>query len=570
MTAVAAEPGHDRTPHVHNMLASAVAGRPVEVVAGRPGEQAWSDGHTITLSPSEDPRKAIEAVVVHSALIGAGSLSSELMRSLLWHSRLRRRFLKIEGPRAVAELRDLLPRSLAYMIRDDIARLSDSPAASLALARTGSAFPESGLYLGAIRPRQVLAALPTDAATPECRDSGERSAAAAGSTHPVPPTQMPDDSFFFSAANGSLLMGRLLRALLRGAGLAGTDGPVGGRSMSQLSAAGHARSTAVIGTTVADDPVTSPSGRGFRYPEWDSRSGRYRPEWCTVRVVESDDRPQGSMVNPDLGMRRPLSRLGTGFGIRRRQPYGDDIDLDAAVEDRVCALTTQESDGAFYLATGRDRRDLSALILLDISGSTAEPGVGRVRIHDHQRIAVAALATTMQRLGDRVAVYACSSHGRHNVRLTTLKTFAECNERSLLARLNQLEPCGYSRLGAAIRHGASIINQSGGTTRRLLIVVSDGLAFDHGYDLDHGARDVRKALAEVRSRGTGCLCLTVGATAPSEDLPLVFGTAAYAAVPRPDQLAPVIATLCQAALRTAEVRRNQSGHRKDHRSDADA
>lgn len=557
MTTVAAEPGHSGAPHVHNMLASAVAGRPVEVVAGGPGEQAWSDGHTITLDPSEDSRKAIEAVVVHAALIGAGSLSSELMRPLLWHSRLRRRFLKIEGPRAVAELRDLLPRSLNYMICDDIARLSDSPAASLALARTQAATPESGLYLGVLRPRQVLAVRPTGTATPEDKVTGERSGVAEGATSPVPPTPMPDDSFFFSAGNGSLLMGRLLRALLRGAGLAGTDGPVGGRSMSPLGAAGRARSTAVIGTKVADDPATSPSGRGFRYPEWDSRSGRYWPEWCTVRVVEPDDRPQGSMANADLGMRRPLSRLGTGFGIRRRQPYGDDIDIDAAVEGRICALTTQESDGAFYLATGRDRRDLSALILLDISGSTAEPGVGRVRIHDHQRIAVAALATTMQRLGDRVAVYGFSSHGRHNVRLTTLKTFAEYNERSLLGRLHQLEPCGYSRLGAAIRHGASIIDQGGGTTRRLLIVVSDGLAFDHGYDLDHGARDVRKALAEVRSRGTGCLCLTVGASAPSEELPLVFGTAAHAAVARPDQLAPVIASLCRAALRTAEVRRHQ-------------
>lgn len=554
---------------MYSMVASAVAGQPVAVVAGGPGEPAWSDGHTITLDPSEDSRKTIEAVVVHAALIGADSLSSELMRPLLWHSRLRRRFLRIEGPRAIAELRDLLPRSLNYMICDDIARLSDSAAASLALARTRSAIPESGLYLGVLRPRQVLAVRPSGTATPEAKDSDERSGVAEGSTQPVPPTRMPGDSFFFSAGNGSLLMGRLLRALLRGAGLAGTDGPVGGRSMPQLGAAGRARSTAVIGTKVADDPVTSPSGRGFRYPEWDSRSGRYRPEWCTVRVVEPDDRAQGSMTNADLGMRRPLSRLGIGFGIRRRQPYGDDIDIDAAIEGRICALTTQESDGAFYLASGRDRRDLAALILLDISGSTAEPGVGRVRIHDHQRIAVAALATTMRRLGDRVAVYGFSSHGRHNVRLTTLKTFAEYNERSMLARLHQLEPGGYSRLGAAIRHGASIIDQGGATTRRLLIVVSDGLAFDHGYDLDHGARDVRKALAEVRSRGTGCLCLTVGATAPSGDLPLIFGTAAHAAVPRPDQLAPVIASLCRAALRTAEVRRHQSGHRKGHRSDAD-
>ncbi|SEQ19117.1 von Willebrand factor type A domain-containing protein [Mycobacterium sp. 88mf] len=567
MTAVAAEPSPDGSPHLHNMLASAVAGQPVEVVAGGPGEHAWSDGHTITLNPTEDSRSAIEAVVVHAALIGAGSLSRELMRPLLWHSRLRRRFLRIEGPRAVAELRNLLPRSLDYMIRDDIAKLSDSPAGSLALARTSFAIPESGLYLGALRPHQVLAAMPNSSATPEAHNSGERSAAAEASTQPVPSTRMPDDSFV-AAGNGSPLIGRLLHALLRGSGLAATDGPVGGRSMSQLGAAGRASSTAVIGVNVTNELVTSLSGKGFRYPEWDSSSGCYRPEWCTVRVVEPDEHPQGSMANPDLGMRRPLSRLGTGLGIRPRQPYGDDIDIDAAVEGRICALTAQESDGAFYLARVRDRRDLSALILLDVSGSTAEPGVGQVRIHDHQRIAVAALATTMQGLGDRVAVYGFSSHGRHNVRLTTLKTFAEYNERSLLARLSQLEPCGYSRLGAAIRHGASIIDQSGGTTRRLLIVVSDGLAFDHGYDLDHGARDVRRALAEVRSRGTGCLCLTVGATAPSEDLRLVFGTAAHAAVPRPDRLVPVIASLCRAALRTAEVHRHRSERRKDQRSDA--
>jgi nitric oxide reductase activation protein len=307
---------------------------------------------------------------------------------------------------------------------------------------------------------------------------------------------------------------------------------------------------------IAEEPGKSSASKAFRYPEWDNRIGGYRPEWCTVRVVEPELHASGSVAAADLGMRRPLSRLGTGPETRGRQSHGDDIDIDAAIENRVGAHTSPEPDEQVYLATVRDRRDLSALILLDVSGSANEPGVGRVQIHDHQRAAVAALATTMHRLGDRVAVYAFSSHGRHNVCLTALKTFAEHHDGALLARLHHLQPSGYSRLGAAIRHGANILEQ-GGTTRRLLIVVSDGLAFDHGYDLDHGAHDVRRALSELRGQGTGCVCLTVGSTGPSEDLKLAFGTAAHASVPRADELATTILHLCRSALILAAARRNR-------------
>ncbi|WKG05694.1 nitric oxide reductase activation protein NorD [Mycolicibacterium sp. HK-90] len=544
------------------MLASAVAGRRIEVVAGRPDEPAWSDGHTIVVDPTQGEQRAVEAVVVHAALIGAGSLARDILRPLVWRSRLRRRFLSIEGPRAVAGLRGLLPRSLTYMICDDAAALSDSPASSLALARTHAPIPEFGLYLGTLRPREILSAQHRDSVTTEGPDEPlavgsdvERSATDDKPTQPVPLNRMPDDSSLFAAGNGSTWIGRLLRAMMRGAGLTGEDGPIGGDHRPSASAVSRTGSTLSVGGSVADEPAMAHPDKPFRYPEWDSRIAGYRPNWCTVRVIEPDNHAGGSMTAAELGLRRPLSRLGTGAEICHRQPYGDDIDIDAAIENQIGVLAARDPDESFYLATARNRRDLSALILLDVSGSTAEPGMGRVAVHDHQRATVAALATTMHRLGDRVAVYAFSSHGRHNVRLTALKTFAEHSERPLLNRLDRVQPSGYSRLGAAIRHGATIIEQGGHTTRRLLVVVSDGLAFDHGYDLDHGARDVRRALAEARGRGTGCLCLTVGATGSGEDLRHVFGTAAHAAVPLPDQLASVIVRLTRTALRTADVRR---------------
>src|SRR3979411_896656 len=104
-------------------------------------------------------------------------------------------------------------------------------------------------------------------------------------------------------------------------------------------------------------------------------------------------------------------------------------------------------------------------------------------------------------------------------------------------------------MGPAIRDGTSVIAEKAGTSRRLLVVLSDGLAYDHGYERVYGAADVRRALAEARRQGCGCLCLTSGAGTDSGELRRVFGSAAHASIPKPSQLADVIGPLFRAALR---------------------
>lgn len=547
----------------YGMLASALAGRPVEVTTDAAGGPAWTDGHTITIDPACDSGRAVEAVVVQAALIGAASLVGDVMRPLLRRSRLRQRYLEIEGPRAVAGMRDLLPRPLEYMICEDIASLSTSPATSLALARKGTHIPDCGLYLGTLRPREVLSALRTDTFTAAAGESG---ALVGDGNDPDSVSQVcvPDDAALFSAGGGSTIIGRLLAALLHGAGVTSVDGPVGGQHVVRRRAPGNPTSTLIAEGVDSDEPDEPVTAGKYLYPEWDSRRHHYRDRWSTVRVADPPEAVRNPVPASELGLRRPLARLGTGPQLRHRQPYGDDIDIDAIIASRAGALTAPDSDQHYYLNSVHNRRDLASLILLDVSGSTAEPGVGRISVHDHQRALVSALVTTMQRVGDRVAVYAFSSQGRHDVRLQTMKSFAERNALQALARLQHLQPAGYSRLGAAIRHGAHIIERDSATTRRLLIVVSDGIAFDHGYDLNYGARDVRYALTEARSQGTGCLCLTVGATAPAEDLREAFGTAAYASVPGPESVAPVFERLARTALRHAEVRRHR--HRPERTS----
>ncbi len=180
----------------------------------------------------------------------------------------------------------------------------------------------------------------------------------------------------------------------------------------------------------------------MRYPEWDVARGSYRPAWCTVDAI---------------AVRRPLARLGMGLHRRHRQPQGDDIDIDAAVEARVEVRAGSVPDEAVYLDSLRRRRDLSVLLLLDVSGSAAEPGtVGRT-VHEQQRAAVADLAVALHDLGDRVALYAYYSQGRRAVSMVPVKRFHDQLNAQVIRRLNSLEPGAYSRLGAAIRHGSAIL-----------------------------------------------------------------------------------------------------------------
>jgi hypothetical protein len=89
----------------------------------------------------------------------------------------------------------------------------------------------------------------------------------------------------------------------------------------------------------------------------------------------------------------------------------------------------------------------------------------------------------------------------------------------------------------------------------LLVVVSDGFAYDHGYEGRYGEADARRALAEARRRGMGCVCLSVGADTDLHALRRVFGTAAHAVIPRVEQLAEVVGPLFRSALRSAQLQR---------------
>jgi nitric oxide reductase activation protein len=247
--------------------------------------------------------------------------------------------------------------------------------------------------------------------------------------------------------------------------------------------------------------------------------------------------------------------LGTGLVRCRRRPQGDDIDIDATVEAHVEALAGSPVDEMLYVESLRRRRDLSVQILLDASGSANEPGPGGRPVHEHQREVAAALTVALHDLGDRVALHAFNSQGRSSVRVIRMKSFDDGLDSRVARRLGGLRPAAYTRLGAAIRHGATLVEEQGGTSRRLLVVISDGFAYDHGYEGRYGEADARRALSEARRRGVGCLCLSIGAGGEAVALRRVFGSVAHASVTTPDELVAVIGPLFRTSLLAAETRR---------------
>lgn len=548
------------------MVASALAGRPLAVAPLDPGEPSWTDGQTVYLDPSAGARANLGSVAVHASLIAAGSLEPDLMAALGRRTRTARRYLALEGHRALVANAALLPGVLASLADPDVASRSESPADSLSLASGQSAVDDPPEDFGVIRAKKVIAASSKKSEQVDHETAGHvprresREALEELDDGEVDDTDDPD--LFTSPVGGGGFIGKWFKKFLSSARKTGGSGggPPGADSPTHRTNSANRGAYAVSSTaTASSEEVADITPDGFKYPEWDVKRKAYRPQWCTVREVEARIKASAPQaIEGAVGVRRPLARLGMGLHRRHRQSQGDDIDIDATIQARVEVIAGSVPDEAVYLDSLRRRRDLSVLLLLDVSGSTSEPGtVGRT-VHHQQRTAGANLMVALHDLGDRVALYAYSSQGRTAVNIVPVKRFDDHLDARVIRRLNSLEPGSYSRLGAAIRHGSAVLESRGGTSRRLLVVISDGLAYDHGYERAYGAADARRALTEARRRGTGCVCLTVGASTDVATLQRVFGSTAHATIARPDQLAGVVGPLFRSAIVSAEVRRRVS------------
>lgn len=546
------------SPERFRLLATYVAGRPLGVAEARAGEPAHTDGRLVFVSAGRAAAEQRREVLAQAALLGAGSLDPRRVRPLRGRPKLARRYLALEAHRVLVELAARLP--LAAALAPSGEPTTKNADQSLERAWTRKAIDDPPGWFGAIRPSRLLAA-PADATGARARDDELRLR--------FRPTDVPEDEDdgdaeeggrsrileLFASPLASDTLSDFLHKLLGSSRSAGDGAGAGGqatRISRQVGSVGpNAVPLPVPIRVVGDTPSATAGVEGALYPEWDVHKNRYKPEHC--RVIEFPLRTAADVADAavarDEVLRRRLTRLGLGPRVVRRQPDGDDLDVEALTDLFVDLQAGYSPPEHVYLERRKLERNLGVLILLDASGSATEVDPKGHSVHEHQRRAAATLAVTLEELGDRVAVYGFRSHGRGAVHLLALKRFAQRFGAGGRARLNQLQPSGYTRLGAGIRHAGEILKDEAGTPNRLLLVLSDGFPYDDGYEARYAEADARKALEELRAEGLACLCLSIGGSIPADALQRVFDSASHAHAPTLADLSPRMDELFLAALR---------------------
>jgi nitric oxide reductase activation protein len=156
----------------------------------------------------------------------------------------------------------------------------------------------------------------------------------------------------------------------------------------------------------------------------------------------------------------------------------------------------------------REDRDLSVLVLLDISESTRDKVFNsKESVLDLEVHATALLAQAMSQLGDPYAIAAFCSNKRDDVRYFRIKDFNEPFDQKTFSYLGGLEGGFSTRIGAAIRHAGSQLKEQQ-TYRKLLLVVTDGEPSDiDATDPRYLVEDARRSVKSLSYEGINVFCV---------------------------------------------------------------
>lgn len=549
-------------PDRFRFLATYIAGKSVEVTEAPVGEPAHTDGRFIFVSPAGSVEQQRREMVVQAALLGAGSLDPRLVKRLRARATLARRYLALEGRRVLADLARRIP--LDSELLAGRAPITATAEESLEMAKSRTKVADPPRWFGVIKPSRLTAAPTGPGSQATTKDLQLR-------FDPIDMPESEDDDedddggksgeskilkLFESPLLNNQSMSDYFRKMFGGSRSPG-DGAAGAemtvRSIRRAHEIGPNARPLPTRVRFTDDgkPGAAIGVGGALHPEWDVFNERYKPDWCRVidyPLTIAADVSEAGVAHDDV-LRRRLARVGLGPKVLRGRADGDDLDIEALIDLFVDLQSGFSPPEHVYLERRKLARNLGVLILIDASGSAVDADADGLAVHDHQRRAAATLAVTLEELGDRVAVYAFRSQGRHAVHLPVIKTFDQSFGAVGRARLNQLQPSGYTRLGAGIRGAGEILKSEVGTPNRLLVVLSDGFPYDDGYEGRYAEADSYKALEELRAQGVACLCLSIGATTATDALERVFGSAGYASAATLAELSPRMDELFLSSLR---------------------
>ena len=288
------------------------------------------------------------------------------------------------------------------------------------------------------------------------------------------------------------------------------------------------------------EPLIDP----VHYAEWDHQIQLERPAWVTVqeRHPKAGDPAVVDAIVAEhrrlIGRMKYLLDTMQPQGVQRIRKLedGDDIDINAALASMVELRMGQQPDPRIMMRSVRKVRDISVLVLVDLSESTNDKVAGQEQtVLELTRQACVLLADAIAKVGDPFAIHGFCSDGRHDVNYWRFKDFHQPYDDVAKARMAGMQGQLSTRMGAAIRHAAAALKAQR-SAKKLLLVITDGEPADVDVrDPQYLRHDTKKAVEEAGRSGVLTYCMSLDPRA-DQYVSRIFGARNFMVVDKVERL----------------------------------
>jgi nitric oxide reductase NorD protein len=293
-------------------------------------------------------------------------------------------------------------------------------------------------------------------------------------------------------------------------------------------------------TTISESASVDEKGFHHSYDEWDFSKNSYKENFCKVypklQLKTDNDYYQKTILKNSstlMGLRKMLTNVDNKMQQQKRQTQGDEFDIDSITDLYVDVHSRRTPSDKIYVSNRKKEKDLSILILLDISLSSDGYAAGN-RVIDVEKEVSILFGEILNEFNIDFSIDSFYSKTRNYSTYLTIKDFDE-NWNVAKHKVGAVEPSGYTRIGAALRH-AGVRFDKRSTKNKWVILISDGKPNDYDkYEGKYGVNDVKQALRELNSKNINSYALAIEAEAKYY-LPQMFGQNHYQILTTPVEL----------------------------------
>lgn len=300
-------------------------------------------------------------------------------------------------------------------------------------------------------------------------------------------------------------------------------------------------------TSIAESREQHNNDYHICYPEWNYAKGEYKKDFCKVypkkQIETAADYYQKTIKDNAVvltGLRKMLTSINNKMQQVRRQSDGEEFDLDALCDLYADIFSGVSPSENIYLSKRKKEKNLSILLLLDLSLSSDGYADGN-RVIDVEKQASILFGEILNEYQIDFSVQGFYSKTRNYSSHIILKDFDE-NWANAKYKIGAVVPNGYTRIGAALRHSGALL-RARDTKNKWIILLSDGKPNDYDkYEGKYGIQDVKQALLELKRENIGAYALAIEAQAKYY-LPQMFGKNHYQMLTTPNELLTSLAVL---------------------------